>query len=392
VDTQIRDFWEERAKLPNFLWADLASLNVELTNQYLKPDSKVLDLGCGDGKSTVGLKHHAELTLVDYVRPANLVLPSNAQFIQQDIRTFSTNEKFDLITLYGVANSFNDSDISRIYHMFHNWLKPDGVLIVKHQCGVSEDVVVDTFSEALGSRYFAYYHSANNHARMLRRAGFDTTISDPYPPEKNKWQNTAFKAFICRKNQEKPYSTHFSRERILDEAEWFAMYKRRETTNLVRSREDKWKILTAVKECLDANDIPFYLMFGTLLGAVREKDFLEWDGDVDIAVLGRFQQRLIPLVDHIKPLKLLRIGEYYCSLVLNDEFMDIYTYTEEEQKYSYCGGAKRYFDEEKDVFDQPSKIVFRGVEFQTVKDPAASLARWYGDDWMTPKEKSWIIH
>jgi len=42
------------------------------------------------------------------------------------------------------------------------------------------------------------------------------------------------------------------------------------------------KMLVTVKELFDKNDIEFWPIYGTLLGFVRDKDFIEWDYDIDI--------------------------------------------------------------------------------------------------------------
>jgi len=47
------------------------------------------------------------------------------------------------------------------------------------------------------------------------------------------------------------------------------------------------KNLVALKYILDKYGVPFFLGFGTLLGACREKDFIENDQDVDILVMER---------------------------------------------------------------------------------------------------------
>lgn len=363
----MKDFWQKRAEMDSFLWGGLEGMNCEITARYMPEGGRLLDLGRGDGSSSRGFGG----VLVDYVRPKSLILHPSQQFVQSDIRNFSTDEKFDVITLYGVANFFDEASLEKLYHKCYAWLKPDGVLLVKHQCGKTEDVIVDGRSESLGENYTAYYLSKEKHVKMLRRAGFIIGESDPYPPEYNKWPNTEFKLFACQRDNVAPQPT-YQADSVMD--------------NSPRGNTAKFELLSALKRHLDSHNIPFYLMFGTLLGAKQNGDFIPWDTDIDIAILDRFQDRLRESMKN-SPLKLWRSGEYYCSLTLGSEYVDVYTYTDEGSKYSYCGGLRRYFDEEKRVFDNWSEIEFKGMKFRTVENPEQSLERWYGKDWRTPKSK-----
>lgn len=45
------------------------------------------------------------------------------------------------------------------------------------------------------------------------------------------------------------------------------------------------KALKEVKEVLDSHGITFWLDLGTLLGAIREGQFIEWDSDIDLGAL-----------------------------------------------------------------------------------------------------------
>ena len=48
-------------------------------------------------------------------------------------------------------------------------------------------------------------------------------------------------------------------------------------------KEIAFENLCLLKSILDANGIKFQLAFGTLLGVVREHDFIDHDEDIDLA-------------------------------------------------------------------------------------------------------------
>jgi phosphorylcholine metabolism protein LicD len=51
------------------------------------------------------------------------------------------------------------------------------------------------------------------------------------------------------------------------------------------NRIESLKILQATIDTLDKHNIAYYLDFGTLIGAMREKGFILWDDDMDISLL-----------------------------------------------------------------------------------------------------------
>ncbi|MBR5709367.1 MAG: LicD family protein [Thermoguttaceae bacterium] len=53
-----------------------------------------------------------------------------------------------------------------------------------------------------------------------------------------------------------------------------------------------YKVLRAFDEICKANEIPYFLDSGTLLGAVRHHDFIPWDDDLDVAVFASDFPRL----------------------------------------------------------------------------------------------------
>lgn len=58
----------------------------------------------------------------------------------------------------------------------------------------------------------------------------------------------------------------------------------------MNEKEKKFlEVLVRVKALLEQNNLPYFLDTGTLLGAVRDKRFIPWDGDIDIGIYERQQ-------------------------------------------------------------------------------------------------------
>lgn len=61
------------------------------------------------------------------------------------------------------------------------------------------------------------------------------------------------------------------------------------------------QILSTVADICDRNDLPYYLAYGTMLGAVRHKGFIPWDDDIDIFLKRSDYQKLLFALKAQKP-------------------------------------------------------------------------------------------
>lgn len=66
------------------------------------------------------------------------------------------------------------------------------------------------------------------------------------------------------------------------------------TFRVKKNREDALMVLEAVISALDKFEIKYYLDFGTLIGAVREKGLIPWDDDIDISLYDEADYKKIP--------------------------------------------------------------------------------------------------
>lgn len=78
-----------------------------------------------------------------------------------------------------------------------------------------------------------------------------------------------------------------------------------------RNVTNSLRVLEATLGVLDKHNIEYYLDYGTLIGAVREKGFIPWDDDMDISLVHESDYKKIP--DVLKDIKKLGFRTYLLS-------------------------------------------------------------------------------
>ena len=181
---------------------DTTTYDVAFVRSYATPQKSLLDLGSGTGLLVNSLvDDFASITAVELYREFSkfIVQSEKMTVYNENLLTWQPEGQFDIITLFGVLNYFSEAEARQIYKSsFESLKETHGTFIVKNQFGVSQDVVVDGYSEELKTNYFSEYRHLDKEKRILSEIGFvNIEVFDIYPPEYNRWPNTHFYAIVC---------------------------------------------------------------------------------------------------------------------------------------------------------------------------------------------------
>lgn len=147
----------------------------------------------------------------------------------------------------------------------------------------------------------------------------------------------------------------------------------------------RWN-LKGLRAAFKPEKIPFYLLFGTLLGAHRNKDFIPGDHDTDIGVLVEDVPRMVSMFSYgllgCLGWKPIRVWDGLVSLARDGEYVDIYIFEDSPDPDRWWSCQNYYL--EKRYLKPPGEIEFGGLTYQTVNDIESYLTDRYGTDWRTP--------
>ena len=202
----IRSFWKRRSIEVSNRWTKDNFLNFE--NAYLtqrRPQSskpiKILDLGSGSGELSKGLQKVGDtLVAVDFEENySRFFMESEFQFFNPcDVTSFESNEKFDVILLYGVVTHLNEIEENKVYRKILNLLSLSGIAIIKHQVSLAGDLVINSYSDVLGQDYSARYPSHLTTEIKLNGLFREVEVLE-YPNEFNTFNNTKHVAYFVWK-------------------------------------------------------------------------------------------------------------------------------------------------------------------------------------------------
>lgn len=143
--------------------------------------------------------------------------------------------------------------------------------------------------------------------------------------------------------------------------------------------------LLLLKKILDKHDIMFQLTAGTLLGAVREKDFIDHDEDIDLALFDEDKLRvfdILPKLVNVVFLVARYDGQGVLSILRKGEYIDLCFFKIKNDIVRSCSGClilRRFLE-------NSTTLEFKGTEFFVPQDYIEFLICEYGDNWQTPIE------
>jgi phosphorylcholine metabolism protein LicD/GT2 family glycosyltransferase len=247
---------------------------------------------------------------------------------------------------------------------WHGWIEDDKLYVFYHIYGeLNTDDVFPLQEISLRGQSFKIPNCPHKLLDLLYTKNWRTPSSDkPHPPDKQVYK------YFDGSRYSYPNKVIIQKDLLLD-----------------------------LKELLDAHRIPFWLMAGTLLGAVRENNFLEHDPkDIDIGLCIDDYWTVKELLDKsdfkYKFQWVKEIAIYKGNNV--HPHIDLFFHTVDEKNY-YCYSYKpnpitekwnkewRMFTP-KDIIEPLKDIAFLGTNFCIPNNTEKYLEMLYGKSWRIP--------
>ena len=156
-------------------------------------------------------------------------------------------------------------------------------------------------------------------------------------------------------------------------------------------RKVMYENLQEFKWVMDLYEVPFIIIFGALLGLVRDKDLIEYDNDVDVCcfrehkfkimnVISEMQKRGFELQDNTP--------EHDTNFIRKGEKIEIWWFDNDGEKWIYDNNIQY----DRKYFDNAREISFLDKHWLIPSDTEKFLDITYGTDWRIPnKNKGYIL-
>ena len=379
------EYWEDFYKSHEILSESLfAKFSIEKINELenKKLTGKLLDICCGGGRDSVFFHSNNIETYSFDINELNENLPQYFKYNLNDKeRNFSLKEKMDYVYCRFVLHAVPENIEDYILVNSNSVLENDGLLLIEVRS--NKGVVLDIIDD--------HYRRLSD-LELLKSKLINLNFEIVHQEERNnlspndKEDPILIRIIAKKKGNPIPYNV-----RSFDETlDVIASSQEVSWANYNLDKLEAEHLLKTSKLIFDFHDIDFLLVFGTLLGAYREKDFITHDQDVDIAMLNSYKDKIYSLINQgyfkLHGISVSRENDYsLISLDNNKAFIDFYLFSEINPNLYKCGP---YSLTQEQLFQKtPNKIIFKELEYSTVPNIEEYLMEKYGNDWKTPSNK-----
>lgn len=158
--------------------------------------------------------------------------------------------------------------------------------------------------------------------------------------------------------------------------------------NVPMNQEDAKYMLITMKNVLAKHGVTIMPMFGTLLGAIREQNFIKNDSDIDVVIYAKDRQKVFDLRPELEK-NGIQLYCYVLPWIFTFEYKgitcDIYSLYETVWPWTnrYYLLLEKYISRE--FFDATEDYEWFGETFQVPAHPETILEYLYGKTWRIPQ-------
>lgn len=179
----------------------------------------------------------------------------------------------------------------------------------------------------------------------------------------------------------------------------------RDETYYAKCHFDKEKagiMLKNLKEVLLEHDIHFCLNFGTLLGAIRDHDFIPHDYDIDLSMHEKYKKTFISSLPELRERGIILCGHYkgnifnlyYDGIICDIDIVYDMIFPYSLRYYRLLEKCyPKFYTKETEWID------FMGDKYEVPKNPERFLQYMYGKNWRIPQKGKharlfphWMLH